>query len=95
MYKRIKNIMFTHDPKVNLAVTLGKTMIPLLMEKLAWPPPGSMGPIFGEYIFVRFFARPGETAGDERFWPTAKFQELLMQLRYTYAPDDDIISGKM
>ena len=69
-------------------------MIPLLMEKIQWPPAGSMGPIFGEYIFVRFFARPGETEGDERYWPTAKFQELLMQLRFTHAPDADlVISG--
>ena len=69
-------------------------MIPLLMEKLAWPPPGAMGPIFSEYLFVRFFARSGETAGDDRYWPTAKFQELLMQLRYTHAPDATLIKSR-
>ena len=74
-------------------MTLGKPMIPLLMEKLAWPPPGAMGPIFGEYLFIRFFARSGETAGDDRYWPTAKFQELLMQLRYTHAPEAELIQA--
>ena len=69
-------------------------MIPLLMEKIAWPPPGAMGPIFSEYLFVRFFARSGETAGDDRYWPTAKFQELLMQLRYTHAPDVTLIKSR-
>ena len=62
-------------------------MIPLLMEKMAWPPPGSMGPIFSEYLFIRLFARPGETVADKGYWPTAKFQELLVQLRYHVAPD--------
>lgn len=75
-----------------MAVTLGKPIIPLQMEKMLWPPPGAMGPIFGEYIFVRFFQRPGEETKDERYWPEAKFTELLMQLRYTIAPDQQLIS---
>jgi hypothetical protein len=77
---------------VNLAVTLGKPIIPLLVEKMSWPPPGVMGPIFGEYIFVRFFQRPGEENKDERYWPVDKFTELLMQLRYTIAPDASLIT---
>ena len=76
-------------------MTLGKPMIPLLMEKMAWPPPGTMGPIFSEYIFVRFFARPGEEAGDERYWPPPKFQELLMQLRFTIAPEPSLVTKGM
>ena len=62
---------------------------------MSWPPPGSMGPIFGEYLFIRFFARSGETAGDERYWPTAKFTELLMQIRFSVAPNhENIAPGK-
>lgn len=78
--------------QVNLAVILGKPIIPLQMEKMSWPPPGAMGPIFGEYIFVRFFQRSGEETKDERFWPEAKFTELLIQLRYTIAPDTSLIT---
>ena len=62
------------------------------MEKMAWPPPGSMGPIFGEYLFIRFFTRPGEETKDQRFWSPAKFQELLMQLRYNVIPNDSLIT---
>ena len=42
-----------HVFQVNLAVNLGKPILPLLMEKMNWPPAGSMGPIFGEYLFIR------------------------------------------
>jgi hypothetical protein len=52
------------------------------MEQMGWPPKGTMGPIFSEYIFIRFFQRNGEETNDDRFWPTPKFQELLMQLNY-------------
>ncbi|XP_025077779.1 LOW QUALITY PROTEIN: uncharacterized protein LOC112554280 [Pomacea canaliculata] len=66
--------------EVNLTVSLGKPIIPLLMEQTTWPPPGSMGPIFSEYLFIRFFQRSGEETKDSRYWPLSKFQELLMQL---------------
>ena len=77
--------------QVNLAVALGKPILPLLVEKMNWPPPGAMGPIFGEYIFVRFFQRDGERTTDDRYWPLDKFSELLMQLRYYIAPEVDAI----
>ncbi|CAG2251519.1 unnamed protein product [Mytilus edulis] len=78
--------------EVNLSVNLGKPMIPLLMEKMAWPPKGSMGPIFSEYLFVRFFQRAGEETDDNRIWPVAKFQEMLMQLNcYGILPDETLI----
>ena len=77
--------------QVNQAVILGKPIIPLLMEKMSWPPPGSMGPIFGEYLFIRFFTRPGEETGDQRFWSPDRFQELLMQLRYSVIPNESLV----
>ena len=81
---------------MNLTVNLGKPMIPLLMEKMAWPPSGSMGPIFSEYLFIRFFQRPGEETNDDRIWPTAKFMELLMQLNcLKVMPDEKIITKGM
>jgi len=46
-----------------------------------------MGPIFSEYIFVRFFQRDGETTNDDRYWAPDKFSELLLQLRYYIAPE--------
>ena len=80
--------------QVNLAVNLGKPIIPLLLERMSWPPKGSMGPIFGEYLFIRFTARSGEETGDERFWPAAKFQELLMQFNYNKVmPETGKVTG--
>lgn len=77
---------------MNLSVNLGKPMIPLLMEKMDWPPKGSMGPIFSEYLFVRFFQRAGEETKDDRYWPVPKFQELLMQMNYEVLPDDALVT---
>ena len=78
--------------EVNLSVNLGKPIIPLLLEKMGWPPKGSMGPIFSEYLFIRFFQRQGETTDDDRIWPVPKFQELLMQLNcYRVLPDESLI----
>jgi hypothetical protein len=34
-----------------------------------------------EYLFIRFFQRPKEVTGDERYWPIEKFNELLMQIK--------------
>lgn len=67
-------------------------MIPLLMENMSWPPIGSMGPIFSEYLFIRFFQRAGEETDDSRVWPVAKFQEMLMQLNcYGIKPEESLI----
>ena len=67
-------------------------MIPLLMEKMGWPPKGGMGPIFGEYLFVRFYRRDGEGSDDDGlFWPPTMFNQLIMQIRYSVAPLQDLI----
>ena len=95
-YFGVYSILF--ELQVNLAVNLNKPIIPLLMEKTEWPPKGSMGPIFSEYLFIRFFQRGGEetNAKDKRYWPVPKFQELLMQLNYFVVPDQKMIQkGEM
>ena len=52
-----------------------------------------MGPIFSEYLYVKFFQQsPGQQTNDDRFWSSDKFQELLMQLRYHIAPDQSLIT---
>ena len=79
--------------QVNLSVNLNKPVIPLLMEKMDWPPRGSMGPIFSEYLFIRFFQRQSEETekSDQRYWPIPKFTELLMQLNFYVVPDAKMI----
>jgi len=80
--------------QVNLAVTVGKPIIPLLMEQMKWPPAGAMGPIFSEYLYVKFYQQQnaGAQSNDDRFWSADRFQELLMQLRYHIAPDSSLIT---
>lgn len=72
-----------------MSVSLNKPIIPLLLEQCPWPPPGSMGPIFSEYLFIRFFQRTGEEMSDQRYWAKDKFQELLMQLNVVGVPPDE------
>lgn len=74
-------------------VSLGKPTIPLLMEKMSWPPPGSMGPIFGEYLFIRFFQREKEM-NEGIYWPAAKMDELFIQIRYTVEPDAKLVTKR-
>lgn len=63
-------------------------MIPLQMEKIAWPPVGSMGPIFSEYLYIRFYSG----GSGNKYWADAKFQELLMQLQLNNViPDEKLI----
>lgn len=70
--------------QINLAIQLNKPIIPLLLDsKLKWPPPGSLGPILSEYLFIRFFQRaPNELTKDDRYWPVDKFEELVLQLKH-------------
>ncbi|CAD5120087.1 DgyrCDS8667 [Dimorphilus gyrociliatus] len=79
--------------EVNLSTNLGKPMIPILMEQLSWPPAGPMGPIMSEYLYIRFFKSGGMEKGDSVFWLPAKFQELLMQVRYFVVPDMKLITN--
>jgi hypothetical protein len=68
--------------QITQATQLNKSIIPLLLDsKVKWPPPGSLGPILSEYLFIRFFQRPPkELTNDERYWPVDKFNELNMQI---------------
>ena len=79
--------------EVNLAVSLRKSIIPLLIEKMDWPPRGSMGPIFSEYLFIRFYRRNDEETpeNDHRYWSVLNFQELLKQLNIYAVPDKTIV----
>ena len=77
--------------EVHLAVSTGKPLIPLQMEKQAWPPEGALGPIMSEYLFIRFFDRKGN---DPNFWPEDKFTELLGQICYCVAQNPDMITER-
>ena len=77
--------------EVHLAVSTGKPIIPLQMEKQKWPPEGALGPILSEYLYIRFYDR---TANAHDYWPADKFPELLGQIRYFVAPNLDMIADQ-
>ncbi len=78
--------------QVNLAISTGKPLIPLQMEKQTWPPEGALGPLMSEYLFIRFFDR--KATNNPNFWPDDRFTELLGQIRYYVAPNPDMISER-
>ncbi|CAF4471493.1 unnamed protein product, partial [Rotaria sp. Silwood2] len=77
--------------EVHLAISTGKPLIPLQMEKQKWPPEGALGPIMSEYLYIRFYDRKTNV---DNYWPADKFPELLGQIRYHVAPNLDIISSQ-
>ena len=77
--------------EVHLAISTGKPIIPLQMEKQKWPPEGALGPIMSEYLYIRFYDRKNNAAD---YWPADKFPELLGQIRYHVAPNLDMISPR-
>ncbi|KAJ8028862.1 hypothetical protein HOLleu_28108 [Holothuria leucospilota] len=77
------------NKEVNLANLLNKSIIPILIENISWPPEGSMSMLFAQLLYIQFFSE-GEYVRGEKFWPDDKFCELLGQINYQAAPDPNI-----
>ena len=69
-----------------------QTNYPVINGELTMATSWSYGPIFGEYLYIRFFQGDSELLEGQPFWNEAKLQELLMQIRYSVVPDPDIIT---
>ncbi|XP_022105650.1 uncharacterized protein LOC110987312 isoform X2 [Acanthaster planci] len=81
------------NKEVNLANLLNKPIIPVLIEKIAWPPAGSMSMLFAQLLYIQFFTDKEYVRGD-KFWEDAKFAELLGQISYHVAPDEEMITDE-
>ncbi|CAF1085243.1 unnamed protein product [Didymodactylos carnosus] len=62
--------------ELNYAITLKKSVIPLLMENITWPPQ-RLGIILSQYIYIRFHHDP---TTDNQNSLEEKFEELLRQI---------------
>ena len=62
--------------EVSLADALKKPMIPLLLEKIDWPPSGPMSMVFTQLLFINFY-RDEEV---QMRWDGPKFDELLQKI---------------
>ncbi|XP_033634703.1 uncharacterized protein LOC117295983 [Asterias rubens] len=81
------------NKEVNLANLLNKPIIPVLIEKTAWPPAGSMSMLFAQLLYIQLYNDKEYIRGD-KFWEDAKFAELLGQISYHAAPDEDMITDE-
>ncbi|XP_071964883.1 uncharacterized protein [Antedon mediterranea] len=81
------------NKEVNLANLLNKPIIPILIERTAWPPEGPMSMLFAQLLYIQFFTDKDYVRGD-KFWVDAKFAELLAQVSYYASPDPDKITDE-
>ncbi|XP_071798990.1 uncharacterized protein [Asterias amurensis] len=81
------------NKEVNLANLLNKPIIPVLIEKTAWPPAGSMSMLFAQLLYIQLYNDKEYIRGD-KLWEDAKFAELLGQISYHAAPDEDMITDE-
>ena len=81
-------------PQANLANLLNKPIIPILIDRMTWPPPGSMSMLFAQLLYIQFYTGHEYVVG-EKFWEDPKFAELLAQINYHAAPDPEMITDGM
>ncbi len=82
---------YRYFQQVNLANLLNKPIIPILIDKMSWPPEGSMSMLFAQLLYIQFY-NDQEYVRGEKFWDDAKFAELLAQVNYHAVPDADMIT---
>ena len=78
--------------QVHLATSLGKAVIPALLENVSsWPSPSDSK--LGRHLPLQLFAdAAADRASSKVFWSAVQFKELLVQISYTVLPDVDSIS---
>lgn len=69
--------------EVSLADALKKPIIPLLLERMKWPPAGPMSMVFTEMLFINFY----RNEASQMTWTGDNFDELMEQLGQ-YVPDN-------
>ena len=78
--------------QVHLATSLGKAVIPALLENVSsWPSPSDSK--LGRHLPLQLFAdAAADRASSKVFWSAVQFKELLVHISYTVLPDVDSIS---
>ena len=62
---------------MSLADAIKKPIIPLLLEKVTWPPEGPMGMILTQLLYIDF-CKP--TVDIQNDWKCAQFNDLLKRI---------------
>ncbi|XP_046550241.1 protein tirA-like [Haliotis rubra] len=74
--------------EVSLADALKKPIVPLLLEKMTWPPSGPMSMVFTQLLYINF----GKDETVQERWDGEKFDEMLTAIDQ-YVPNI-ILVGK-
>ena len=79
--------------EIILADMLGKPIIPVMLEKVDWPPPGAMAISFSQLIYIDMSGHGGGHGGKGRnISPREKFSEIIERInKYVKLGDKNII----
>ena len=77
--------------EVNLADMLQMPIIPIMIEKTPWPPPGSLAMILSQHVYIDLAGTGGHGGcGKNADWAT-KLRELIRRLRlYMNTPKESL-----
>ena len=80
--------------EVNLADMLRMPIIPIMIEKTPWPPPGALAMILSQHVYVDLAGTGGHGGcGRDADWST-KIRELIRRLRlYTNAVPKEVLES--
>ena len=75
------------NKEVSLANMLRKPIVPVMIEKTPWPPPGPLALLLSQYVYIDLVGTGGHGGcGKDADW-SAKMRELVKRLRlYTNPP---------
>ncbi|CAF1359773.1 unnamed protein product [Didymodactylos carnosus] len=79
--------------EVSLADALKKPIIPLLLDRVSWPPPGPMSLVFTEKLSIDFCISANEPNEERILWNGNKFERLLIKLQ-EHIPEVNISKSK-
>ena len=72
--------------EVSLADALKKPIIPLLLEKMTWPPEGPMSMVLTQLLYIDFCSNGIEV---QKHWEAPQFDEMLNKIKVNLPADDD------
>jgi hypothetical protein len=74
--------------EVSLADAIKKPIVPLLLERMSWPPEGPMSMVFSQLLYIDF-CKPDENIQNN--WQCPQFDQLLQQISLNLQPTDPVI----
>ncbi len=82
------------NKEVSLADMLRKPIVPVMIERTPWPPPGPLALLLSQYVYIDLVGTGGHGGcGKDADW-SAKMRELVKRLRlYTNPPAPIVVKS--